>query len=194
MLARLDALRAAFPENGEIALADARAAVNIAGHAGEAGAWDRVDAMLARLDALRAAFPENGEIALEGAKAAFNIATDAGEAGAWDRVDAMRQRLERIIEIFRDNAAIAEVAAELAVVVHFFRRRAGHAMKLEATVAAARAAQACLVRSMEKKSLVPLALVVIKDARRSFPGNQDILAVYQWAVSAGVDFDQVPDL
>ncbi|MDZ7880756.1 MAG: hypothetical protein U5L45_23980 [Saprospiraceae bacterium] len=79
--ARLDALRQAFPDNGEIALREAMAAVNVTSHAGEAGDWPRVEAMFARLDALRQAFPDNGDIALREAMAAVNVTSLAGVAG-----------------------------------------------------------------------------------------------------------------
>ncbi|MCA8902609.1 MAG: hypothetical protein KDA53_15320, partial [Hyphomonas sp.] len=51
MLARIDALRHAFPDHQDIALQEAMAAVNVTKHAGKAGDWDRVEAALNRLKA-----------------------------------------------------------------------------------------------------------------------------------------------
>ena len=56
MLSRLDALRAAFPQDQEIALEEAKATVNISNDTGEAGDWGRMEAMLSRLDALIQSF------------------------------------------------------------------------------------------------------------------------------------------
>ena len=125
MLTRLSALRAAFPDDLEIALAEAKAAVNVTRDVGEAGDWARVDKMLARLSALRAAFPDDQEIALEEATVAFNVTYYAGEAGDWGRVDGMLARIDALRASFPDDQEIALQEAKAAVNVSIDARKAG---------------------------------------------------------------------
>ncbi|MBO9409623.1 hypothetical protein J7399_19455 [Shimia sp. R9_1] len=52
MLARLDTLRSAFPDDREIVLTETKAAVNISNAARNTKDWPRIDTMLARLDVI----------------------------------------------------------------------------------------------------------------------------------------------
>jgi len=51
-----------FSDHPEIALPEARAALNVINAAGEKDDWVRVDDMLARLDTLRSQFSDHPEI------------------------------------------------------------------------------------------------------------------------------------
>ena len=98
MFDRLDAVRGGYPDDAEIALQEAKAAVNVTSDAGADRDWARVDAMFDRLDAVRGGYPDDAEIALHEAMAATNIANYSAEADDWDRVSAMRHRIKRLVD------------------------------------------------------------------------------------------------
>lgn len=107
MLARIDALRAAFPDHLEVAEQESAAAFNITTDAARLNEWRRTDDMLARIDRLRASYPANAEIALNEAMAAYNYMNRARKAGDRARGSAMMARLDDLREAFPDHFEIA---------------------------------------------------------------------------------------
>jgi len=205
MLGRLDALRKAFADDREIALAEAKAAVNISNHAGteaaKTGDWTRVEQMLGRLDALRKAFADDREIALEEAKAAVNISnhagTEAAKTGDWTRVEQMQHRSVQLATLFPDDDEIAIVTAESSIVGYALRRAAMQQLTEDASEAAARVAYHYLILTSTKADpgrLSGFAVQVIKDAKAHFPDNEIIVTTHNQCSDGGIDFEQVPDI
>jgi len=205
MLGRLDALRKAFADDREIALEEAKAAVNISNHAGteaaKTGDWTRVEQMLGRLDALRKAFSDDREIALEEAKAAVNISnhagTEAAKTGDWTRVEQMQHRSVQLATLFPDDDEIAIVTAESSIVGYALRRAAMQQLTEDASEAAARVAYHYLILTSTKADpgrLSGFAVQVIKDAKAHFPDNEIIVTTHNQCSDGGIDFEQVPDI
>ncbi|MEO1038707.1 MAG: hypothetical protein AAFX09_04110 [Pseudomonadota bacterium] len=195
-LERIDALRADFDQNEDIALQSATVGANVANHAGKAEDWARVDAALARIDGLRTEFVQNENIALESARAAVNDTNHSAKAGNSTRVAAMAVRIRALCERFSENRELLAMCAHGLIAAYAVKAQAGEPVEEgEAEEIVARARLRVIVSSEGQSQFgVGPALAAIKDAHRHFPDNNEIAEVYDWAVKAGVDFDEVSDL
>jgi hypothetical protein len=195
MIDRFDLIRQAFPDNGEIALEEAKAAVNVISLAGETGDWPRVDATFARFDLIRQAFPDNDEIALREARATVNVIGHAGEVGDWLRVEAVYQRVFELAQADISNKQVVGICGRAVSMRYAAYRRAGRPPNEEAASEAASGAQAGIINAIAQESSVGVAtcLMVIKDAQRRFPDEENIAEVYKWGAEAGIDWEQAPD-
>lgn len=107
-------LNTQFPNNHQIALSKAMAAVNICNHAGAAGDWPQIVATLVDLDTLRVRFKESPRIALHEAKAAINISFHASQKGNWKHAETMLERFDALRAQFDKHPEIALCEAKAA--------------------------------------------------------------------------------
>ena len=126
MVARLDALRKTFPGNQEIALADARAALdNIINFVEATRSLGCITEMETRLDALQKTFPEDKEIALAGALAIKNISGYSVAVGARGLVAEILAKLDALRKAFPEDKKIALEDAKVANNISNYAVRAG---------------------------------------------------------------------
>ena len=133
IMAKIDAIRNAFPQDEIIARRDADAAcatiVRVTGDpvsfTNTEDDWVRITEIAARLDAVRKVFPQVQEIALLCATAAVTLSNIAGTAHNWDYITEIMARLDAVRKAFPQDQEIARQCAFVVSNTSFFLGVAG---------------------------------------------------------------------